>query len=238
MNNKVTRIQDRINHKAGVKTATNVFDTMHIVNQVKYDKLFNADKNYTMYVPTGNESKFELLVKFNVHIAIARYRLKKYGNLNSLDLLNGQNRTVCLEDLQQEVLLKFVEHSDSWDIGFDGKVQFLNDSGMIEIFKCIDNYMYQNQTKHYKHLYVEIDGEIVDCNKVTELADYVSIEELQTNINFIMFYNRQTDTDKRWLELRLDGNSNTDISKIMNVTYKKVRCIESRIRKAWNVWNN
>lgn len=234
---KNTTIQNRINHVAHVKTATDPFSTYHVSMQATYNRLFKA-QNYTRYTPDYTESKFDLLVRYNVHVAIARYRLKRIGNMNSLDLLNNINHTVNLEDLQQEVLLKFVEYSDFWNIGFDGTVTFEESENgeqtIIEIFKAIDNYLYRFQTKHFKHQYIEIDGDIVDVNKVSALADYVSMDALLEDITLQSFLDALPDFDREWLEYRLTGLSNKKIAECMGVTYEKIRATEKRVRKHWN----
>lgn len=223
---------------AHVVTPIDINGTVHASKQALYNRIFKA-QNYTRYTPNYTESKFELLVAYNVHVAITRYRLKRIGNTNALDLLNNINHTVSLEDLQQEILLKFVELADNWNIDFDGTVTFNDDdTTIIEVFKAVDNYLYRFQTKHYKHQYIEIDGDIVDANKVTELADYVSIDNIIANEHFFTFYNQQATLDKQWIDCRLQGLSNSKIAVAMGVTYEKIRAIEKRVRRNWTAYNN
>lgn len=229
----ITTIQKRINEMASVKKTIDVLSLEHATKQREYNYIFKATK----YEPNGNESKLELLHNYNVHISITRYSLKQLaskGNLNAMELLNNINHTVSIEDLQQEVLLWFVSNNEEWDIDFDGIVNFNNDESVKSLFTCISGYLRRFQTKHYKHQYIEIDGNIVDCNKVTELADYVSIDNLLENIELQNFLDTLKGIDKEWLELRLQGLSNLSISKELNVTYEKIRACEKRVRKMWN----
>ena len=227
-----TTIQNRINHIAHVTTAPDRNSTQHASKQALYNRMFNA-QNYTRYTPNGTETAFELLKAYNVHVAITRYRLKRIGNANALELLNNVNHTVNLEDLQSEVLLKFVEMSGQWTIDQSGSVTFEDDTAMIEIFRAVDNYLYRFQTKHYKHQYIELDGEIVDVNKVTALADHVSIDAILEDVVLQDFMNKLPDLDREWLWGRLYGGSNRQIAMNMGVTYEKVRAIEKRVRRFW-----
>lgn len=216
------------------------FTTNHASKQALYNRMFKA-QNYIKYISSGNETKFELLMNFQVHIAITIHCLKnleKKGNLSASELLQNINHTISIEDLQSEVLLKFVELEKEWDIDKLGNVTFLNDDTMKQIFACISSHLYQFQTKHYKHLYIEIDNNIVDCNKVSQLCDYVSINDIMENIHFQTFYNNQTTFDKQWLDLRLQGLSNSKIALAMNCTYEKIRACEKRVRKNWNEYCN
>ena len=229
-----TLIQSRINAMAHVKSESS--STMLASKQALYNRMFKAN-NFIQYVPNGNESKFELLANYKIHIAITTHclnRLASLGNLNAMELNNNINHTVSKEDLTQEMLLWFAENEKEWEIDFYGKVTFSDDETIKGLFTCVSGYLRKFQTKHYKHQYIEIDGNIVDVNKVTELADYVSIDNLLENIELQNFINSLSGIDKEWLLLRLQGLSNMAISKELNITYKKVRCIESRLRKAWN----
>ena len=235
MTNTITSIQTTINKVCHV-TEYNAHSTTHASKQALYNRMFKAD-NFAKYQPNGNETKFELLVNFNIHKAITSYRLERIGNTNAYELLANINHTVSREDLEQEVLLKFVEMSESWEIDTTGKVTFLDDTSMIEVFKAVDNYLYRFQTKHFKHLYIEIDGDIVDCNKVSALADYVSIDNILEDITIQSFMNTLSSFDKEWLLLRLQGLSNLSISKELNCTYEKIRACEKRVRKVWAEYN-
>ena len=180
----------------------------------------------------------ETLAKNNVHIAITRHCLKSLmckGNLVAMELLNNVNHTVSIEDLQQEVLLWFFENYDDWEISDNGKIEFLTDNAK-SLFTCVSGYLRKFQTKHYKHQYIELDGQIVDCSKVSALADYVSMDNLLEDINLQSFMNKLSAHDKKWLEYRLQGLSNSKIALAMNVTYEKIRATEKRVRKSWNEW--
>lgn len=234
---KNTQLQKQINSFIGVKSDTNTMtSTIHASKQALYNRMFHAD-NFAKYEPVGNESKYDLLYNYNVHVAITSHCLKRLasmGNLNAMELNNNINHTVSKEDLTQEVLLFFVEYADSWDIDFFGNVTFQDDETVKALFTCISGYLRKFQTKHYKHMYIEIDGEIVDCNKVSQLADYVSIDNILENIDLQNFINSLNGIDKEWLLLRLQGLSNLAISKELNVTYEKIRACEKRVRKNWN----
>ena len=227
-------IQSRINHMTHVKSEST--STMLASKQALYNRMFKAN-NFTQYVPNGNESKFELLANYKIHIAITTHCLNKLaslGNLNAMELNNNINHTVSKEDLTQEMLLWFVENEKEWNIDFYGKVTFSDDETVKSLFTCVSGYLRKFQTKHYKHQYIEIDGNIVDVNKVTELADYVSMNNLLENIDLQNFINTISGIDKEWLLLRLQGLSNMAISKELGVTYEKIRACEKRMRKAWN----
>ena len=243
-NFEVMRRIERVNHvREYVKHST-----IHSSKQALYERMFHAN-HYTKYEPTFDESQLELLYNYNVHIAITRHSLKRLaskGNLNAMELLNNINHTVSIEDLQQEVLLWFVsglyddkgnllnEEDRKWNISYTGNVTFSSDESMKELFSCISGYLRRFQTKHYKHQYIELDNEIVDCNKVAQLADHVSIDNLLENIELQQFMENLPEFDKKWLELRLEGLSNLAISKELNVSYEKIRACEKRMRKAWN----
>ena len=210
--------------------------TMLASKQALYNRLFKAN-TFTKYMPTFEETSLELLHNYNVHVSITRNSLKQLackGNMNALELLNNINHTVSIEDLQQEVLIWFVENEKEWNIDFEGQVTFENDESVKSLFTCISGYLRRFQTKHYKHQYIEIDGDIVDATKVTQLADYVSMDNLLENIALQTFIEKLTGIDKEWLLLRLQGLSNLAISKELNVTYEKIRACEKRMRKAWN----
>lgn len=234
---KTTQLQQQINSFIGVKNHINTeTSTIHSSKQALYNRMFHAD-NFTKYQPTGNESKHELLYNFNVHVSITSHCLKRLsskGNLNAMELNNNINHTVSKEDLTQEVLLFFVEYSNSWNIDNAGNVTFSDDETVKALFTCISGYLRRFQTKHYKHQYIEIDGDIVDCNKVSALADYVSIDDLLEDIDLQHFIDKLQGIDKQWLLLRLQGLSNLAISKELNVTYEKIRACEKRVRKNWN----
>ena len=236
---KKTQLQFNIEKMNNVKGEIDNF-TIHANKQAFYNRMFKA-QNYAKYEPTGKESKFELLVNFKVHIAITTHCLKnleKKGNLNASELLRNINHTISMEDLQQEVLLKFVELEKDWNIDFFGNVTFLSDETMKQIFARISTHLYQFQVKHYKHLYIELDNSIVDCTKVSQLADYVSIDNILSDLYFKIFFDNQSEIDKKWLSLRLEGFSNLFISKELNVTYEKIRACEKRVRKNWEKYNN
>ena len=227
-----TNLQKQIEHNAHMKT---VFSNSTILasKQALYNRIFKAD-NFTKYKPNMKESKFELLVAYNVHIAITRHLLKNLssrGNMSALELLNNINHTVSIEDLEQEVLLKFVELSDNWSISFNGDVSFNNDDTMKEVFGCISSYLYKFQTKHFKHQYISIDTglnddngnaifEIIDATKVSQLSKHISIADVVENTHFYTFYNAQTDNDKKWIMYRVQGLSNSKIAATMGVTNK------------------
>lgn len=224
-----------------INTTNNVHDynahsTTHASKQALYNRMFHAD-NFTKYQPTGNETKFDLLVNFNIHKAITSYRLKRIGNINAYELLSNINHTVSREDLEQEVLLKFVELSESWDIDATGKVTFEDDTAMVEVFKAIDNYLYRFQTKHFKHLYIEIDNNIVDVSKVSALADYVSIDDLTNDLHLQGFLATLTEFDRNWTKYRLQGYSNKAIADMTQSTIKKIRCTETRVRRLWTEYD-
>lgn len=237
---KKTTIQNSIERMAHVKTFNANNSTLHASKQALYNRIFKAN-NFQKYVPSGNESKFDLLVNYNIHVAITRHLLKNLasrGNINALELLNNINHTVSVEDLEQEILLKFIELSNDWAIGFDGSVEFLNDETMKQVFACVSSYLYKFQTKHFKHMYIELDGQIIDVTKVSQLADYVSIDNIMLNENFLTFYKLQSDNDKQWIEYRIDGLSNSKIALAMNVTYEKIRATEKRVRRNWSKYND
>lgn len=230
-----TTIQKQIERTNHVREyASNT--TIHSSKQALYERMFHAN-NFQKYNPTFEESQLELLHNYNVHVSITRHSLKRLaskGNLNAMELLSNINHTVSIEDLEQEVLLWFVENDKEWNIDFDGKVEFSSDDSVKSLFTCVSGYLRKFQTKHYKHQYIEIDNEIVDCNKVAQLADHVSIDNLLENIELQKFMENLPEFDKQWLELRLQGLSNLSISKELSVTYEKVRACEKRMRKAWN----
>jgi len=234
----MTTIQKRINTMNHVHNY-NEHSTEHASKQALYDRMFHAD-NFAKYQPKGNETKFDLLVGYNVHIAITSHCLKRLaslGNMNAMELHNGINHTVSKEDLQQEVLLFFVENCDKWEIDETGKVTFDNDETLKALFTCISGYLRRFQTKHFKHLYIEIDNNIVDCNKVSQLADYVSIDELTQDVFLQGFLATLTELDRQWTEYRLQGLSNSKIATTLNVTYEKIRACEKRVRRLWAEYN-
>lgn len=186
--------------------------------------------------------QLNLLVQNNVHIAITRHCLKSLmckGNLNAMELLNNINHTISIEDLSQEVLLAFVENPNEWEFDeLTSKVVFLNDDFIKLVFGAVSKHLYQFQTKHYKHQYIEIDGDIVDATKVSALADYVCIDNILTNNNFKEFLPLLTDFEKQWLMLRLDGLSNASIERrLKDASRQNIRTCEKHVRNKWNEYN-
>lgn len=236
-----TNLQNIIEHATHVVSMNDSNSTIMCSKQAVYNRLFHAN-NFSVPELDCNiqYNKYELLTMYHVHVAITRHLLKNLmssGNLAAMELLNGINHTVCIEDLEQEILLKFMELDEHWTIDNTGKVEFDSDNTMKEIFGTVSRYLYQFQTKHYKHLYIEIDGDIVDATKVTALADYVCIDNILADEHIHGFLEKQTEHDKQWFLYRMDGLSNKAIADIMKVTYEKIRATEKRVRKNWEKWD-
>ena len=199
----------------------------------------NTKKSITVVVHDDliqtSEYKLTSIYETNTHKAITRKALRTLvgkGNLFALDLLNGENHTISIEDLEQQTLLYLCENVNHWNVFKDNRIDFTDVEYGKGLWQVVSTYLYQFQVKHYKHTYIEIDGDIVDCSKVSALADYVSMEELDNDIALQDFMSKLMTFDRQWLEYRLDGMSNSAIAREMGVTYEKIRACEKRVRKS------
>lgn len=159
-------------------------------------------------------------------------KLESKGNENARCLLNFENRTISIEDLTQEVLLYMYENSNLWSIA-DNEFICDNQEFFLSMFGVVSKYLYQNLQKHYKRAYILLDDKEVNPDSVKQLSLFVDYDYIENQDYLLSFLEVQQDIDRQWFYLRWQGVSNANISKRLDITTKKVRCIENRMRKAW-----
>ena len=179
----------------------------------------------------------------NIHAAIVRHCLKMLfskGNMTAYELLAGHNGIISIEDLQQEVLLTIIEcyHSDLQTISEYTLVSDTIKEHTKEIYGTITKYMYSHSIRHYKHTYIEIDGDIVDVNKISQLATYCDIDGILDDEYIKAFMDTLTDTQRQVLMYRLQGYTIKEIADTLNRSQQAITEVERRYRKLWQSYTS
>lgn len=162
-------------------------------------------------------------------------RLASKGNQTAFELIAGHNGIFSIEDLQQDVLCYLSENKALWFID-DNRLVFLDDDIIHGVFGVVSKSMYQFQTKHYAHMYIEIDGDPVRYNDIAGLATYCNINAIYEREDMKAFMLKLSDTEKTFLSHRLHGVSAFKSAELMGLTRQNIRTIEKHIRKKWELF--
>ena len=98
--------------------------------------------------------------------------------------------------------------------------------------------MYSHSIRHYKHTYIEIDGDIVDVNKISQLATYCDIDGIHDDEYIKAFMDTLTDTQRQVLMYRLQGYTIKEIADTLNRSQQAITEVERRYRKLWQSYTS
>lgn len=201
------------------------------------------ENHIMMTYPKADVSKYapnlSKVVTLGIDKAIVMHCLKRLaskGNQTAFELIAGHEGIFSIEDLQQDVLCYLSENKSLWFIDDDNKLVFLDDETMRGLFGVVSKSMYQFQTKHYAHMYIEIDGDAVRYNDVANLATYCNIDAIYEREDIKVFMTKLSDTEKTFLHHRLNGVSAFKSAELMGLTRQNIRTIEKHIRKKWELF--
>lgn len=201
------------------------------------------EKHITLTYPKADVSKYApnlaKVVTLGIDKAIVIHCLKRLaskGNQTAWELMNGHEGIFSVEDLQQDVLCYLSGNKELWFIDDDNRLVFLDDDTMRGLFGVVSKSMYQFQTKHYAHMYIEIDGDAVRYNDIASLATYCNVDEILEREDIKAFMLKLSDTEKTFLTHRLHGVSVRSVGNLMNISYKACRTIEKHVRKKWDIF--
>ena len=206
-------------------------------------KASHHDKHITLTYPTHDVSKYASnlakVVTLGIDKAIVVHCLKRLaskGNQTAFELIAGHEGIFSIEDLQQDVLCYLSANKSLWFIDNDNRLIFLDDEVLKSLFGVVSHSMYQFQTKHYAHMYIEIDGDDVRYNDVAGLATYCNINAIYEREDMKVFITKLSDTEKTFLHHRLNGISAFKTAELMGLTRQNIRTIEKHIRKKWELF--
>ena len=201
------------------------------------------ENHITLTYPKADVSKYapnlSKVVALGIDKAIVIHCLKRLaskGNQTAFELIAGHEGIFSMEDLQQDVLCYLSENKSLWFIDDDNRLVFLDDDIMHGLFGVVSHSMYQFQTKHYAHMYIEIDGDPIRYNDVAGLATYCNIDAISEREDIKAFMLKLSDAEKTFLSHRLHGVSVRSVGDYMNISYKASRTIEKHIRKKWKLF--
>lgn len=205
-------------------------------------KASHHDKHITLTYPKQDVSEhapnLAKVVALGIDKAIVIHCLKRLaskGNETAFELIAGHNGIFSIEDLQQDVLCYLSANKALWFID-DNRLVFLDDDIIHGVFGVVSRSMYQFQTKHYAHMYIEIDGDAVRYNDVASLATYCNVDEISEREDIKAFMLKLTESEKTFMLHRLNGVSVLKCAELMNLSHKACRTIEKHIRKKWELF--
>lgn len=167
-------------------------------------------------------------IVFNgIHEKIARHclnRLYAKGNMSAYEILTTGTAIIDFDDISSEVLLALYENKDCLEV-IDGQFTITDDNAIKAVYGACSRFMYQFMQKHYKHAYVEIDGQTVDIfntRALAQFADYNDVVTMDLYKSFMDIVKKQYPKDFARIEVlvkhRIQGLTYTECAKIMNST--------------------
>jgi hypothetical protein len=155
------------------------------------------------------------------------------NNQACYDLLHGKKGIIDIDDLFQECALAICEYTPYYD-----------DNGTLiidkQVFASITNTIYKQATRNLKHIYLETPYGDIDLYNSTLLSisdgfnEFIQTEDVKNLVNTMKQDTILTYTDKRVLDLRLQGFKLSTIEKTLSLSRAKVRTAMLHISKAYN----
>ena len=178
-------------------------------------------------------------VVFNgIHEKIARHclnRLYSKGNMSAWEILTTGTAIIDFDDICSEVLLALYENRDCIEV-IDGQFTITDDNAIKAVYGACSRFMYRFMQKHYKHAYIEIDGQAVDIfntRALAQFADYNDVIAMDLYKSFMEVVKKQYPKDFARIETlvkhRIQGLTYTECAKIMDTTTSTVNRLKDKI---------
>ena len=179
----------------------------------------------------------DYFISNGLHKAITHKVLTNLAYLKNNDacykLLHGKKGVIDIEDLYQECALAICQYTPYYD---DNNILIIDKM----VFSSVTNTIYKQATRNLKHIYLDTPYGEIDLYNSTLLSvgdgfnEFIQSEDIKTLINTMKQDNILTYTDKKVLDLRLQGFKLTTIEKSLNLSRAKVRTAMLHISKAYN----
>lgn len=188
---------------------------------------------------TTNNATFnaDYFISNNLHKAITHKVLTNLAYLKNnqacYDLLHGKKGIIDIEDLYQECALAICQYTPYYD---DNNTLIIDKM----VFASITNTIYKQATRNLKHIYLDTPYGDIDLYNSTLLSigdgftEFIQSEDVKSLINTMKQDTILTYTDKKVLDLRLQGFKLSTIEKSLNLSRAKVRTSMLHISKAYN----
>lgn len=200
----------------------------------------------TQTTQTNNKLSFEIgytkkdanyFISKGLHKAIVYKVLTNLAYLKNNDacykLLHGKRGVIDIDDLFQECALAICQYTPYYD---DNNTLIIDK----QVFASITNTIYKQATRNLKHIYLDTPYGDIDLYNSTLLsvgdgfAEFIQSEDVKNLVNTMKQDTILTYTDKKILDLRLQGLKLSTIEKSLNLSRAKVRTAMLHISKAYN----
>lgn len=195
------------------------------------------------FVPTFDDLKMydDIMntVIFNgIHEKIAKHSLNMLyskGNLSAYEILTTGTAIIDFDDISQEILVKLYEYRDCLAI-IDGQFTITDDNAIKAVYGACSRFMYSFMQKHYKHAFIEIDGQTIDIfntRALAQFADYNDVIAMDVYKSFIEIVKKQYPKDlarvEKIVKMRISGYTFAECAEKLHCTKSCITKIQYKI---------